>query len=254
MKLNYKIHGSGEPLIILHGLFGTLDNWTTLGKQFGEHYEVYLVDQRNHGRSPHSDDFNYALMADDLANFIEEHGLEKPHILGHSMGGKTSMNFAVQHPDGLGKLIVVDIAPKTYPVHHQQIIDGLYSLDFSQVASRKMADETLQKSISDFGTRQFLLKNLERNNDGSYRWRMNLDAISEHIEEIGFGLDSSEIYEGDTLFIRGTRSNYIADEDTPVLNHHFPNNRLHSVENVGHWVHAEAPKELLEVSLGFLAS
>lgn len=253
MNLNYKALGEAgkQPLVILHGLFGSLDNWITLAKYFAEHFHVYLVDQRNHGKSPHTDDFSYQLMADDLREFLMQHAIQNPIILGHSMGGKTAMFFATQHPEMIDKLIVVDIAPKTYPVHHDSIIEGLKSLPLSQLERRGEADDLLAKDIPQFDTRQFLLKNLTRDENGAFVWKMNLPVIERNIEIIGHGLPEDAVFEKETLFIRGLKSDYIKDEDIPLLSKHFPHSRLESVAEAGHWVHAEAPQKLFDLVISF---
>ena len=246
MKLNFKKSGEGSPLIIIHGLFGTLDNWTSIARQLSEQYTVYLIDQRNHGRSPHSDEFSYELMADDLKQFIIQLNIENPTILGHSMGGKTAMKFAVQFPNLLNNLIVVDIAPIYYPLHHQKIIEGLYSLPLESIKNRNEADLELSKYIEIVGVRQFLLKNLYRKEDKSFGWRMNLDSITNNLKSIGDGLLDEETYDGKTLFIRGLNSDYIKDSHFEKISLHFSDYSVFSVENAGHWVHAEAPKTLIE--------
>ena len=253
MKLNYKELGDSknQPLVILHGLFGSLDNWITLAKYFAEHFHVYLVDQRNHGKSFHSDEFSYEHMAEDLNDFLIQHSIENPIILGHSMGGKTAMLFATQHPQMLLKLIVVDIAPKTYPVHHHKIIEGLKSLDLDKIERRSEADELLAVHIPQDDTRQFLLKNITRSESGGYKWKMNLLAIEKEIEIIGYGLPENSIFEKETLFIRGLKSDYIQDEDIDLIQEHFPNSVLESVENAGHWVHAQAPEQLYKLVVNF---
>lgn len=253
MYLNYKELGESDkqPLVILHGLFGSLDNWITLAKYFAEHFHVYLVDQRNHGKSFHSDEFSYEHMAEDLHNFIVSHSIRNPIILGHSMGGKTAMLFATQHPEMLEKLIVVDIAPKAYPVHHHQIIEGLKALDLAKIERRSEADKLLSASIPQDDTRQFLLKNITRNETGGFKWKMNLLVIEKEIETIGYGLSEDSLFEKETLFIRGLKSDYIQDEDIDLIQEHFPNSRLESVENAGHWVHAQAPQQLFELVINF---
>jgi len=253
MRLNYKELGekNEQPLVILHGLFGSLDNWITLAKYFAEHFHVYLVDQRNHGKSPHSDEFSYDVMANDLHDFLTEHNIKNPTILGHSMGGKTAMLFATEHPEMLEKLIVVDIAPKFYPVHHHKIIEGLKSLQLDKIERRKEADEQLKIHIPQDDTRQFLLKNITRAETGGFKWKMNLIAIEEQIEIIGYGLPNGAHFSKPTLFIRGLKSDYIQDFDIPILSEYFPNSVLESVENAGHWVHAEAPQELFNLVLSF---
>ncbi len=254
MTLHYKKVGEGQQsLVILHGLMGTLDNWVTLAGQFAEWgLSVYLVDQRNHGRSPHSDEWNYEVMASDLAEFIETHQLENPIVLGHSMGGKTVMRFASEHADKLSKLIVADIAPKYYAPHHQRILEGLNAIDPSLLKSRGEADKELASYISEMGVRQFLLKNLYRNEDKEFAWRMNLPVITENIEIVGEALPEAYGYEGPTLFVRGERSDYILDADWLAIERQFPKATLATVNGAGHWLHAEKPVEFMEAVKGFI--
>ena len=252
MKLNFKESGNGQPLIILHGLFGSLDNWVSIAKQLEAEYRVFLVDQRNHGKSPHSSEWDYQVMADDLKEFIEEHQLTMPIIVGHSMGGKVAMKFAGQHPNDLGNLVVVDMGPKAYPVHHRGIIDGLKSLDLSSIKSRGEVDKELSHHISEFGVRQFLLKNLTRDEMGGFSWKMNLDVIDANIENVGEDLLSSTHYDGRCLFLRGSNSNYIVDEDISDLKKSFPNSVVETIEGAGHWIHAEKPQEFLTALKSYL--
>ncbi len=252
MLLNYKTFGEGPPLIILHGLFGSLDNWVTLGKKFSKNFKVYLVDQRNHGQSFHSDEFSYDVMSEDLSLFMGEMKLEKAHIIGHSMGGKTAMEFARKYSDKVEKLIVADIGPKFYPVHHTQIIKAFYSVPVDKISSRKEADDILSGLVPDFGTRQFLLKNLSREADG-FKWKMNLDAISSSIEEVGKGLNQNAIIMNKTLFLRGGNSDYILNDDFNLIHSVFPNSRVDTVEGAGHWLHAEKPSEFYEKASEFLS-
>jgi esterase len=251
MKLFYRKSGEGKPLIILHGLFGSSDNWFSLAKVFAEHFTVYLVDQRNHGQSPHTDDFNYQLLTEDLADFIEEHQIEKPHVIGHSMGGKTAMNFAVKYPEKLDKLIIVDIAPKPYPVHHDHILEGLHDINLETLTSRTEADQLLSRQVSEPDVRQFLLKNLARNNESKFEWRVNIHAIDEHIEEIGAGMQYEGQFTGPTLFIKGVRSNYYAPGDEESILKLFPSAQFVTL-NTGHWVQAEDPKAFAETIFDFL--
>jgi esterase len=251
MKLFYRHSGHGQPLIILHGLFGSSDNWFSLAKVFAEHYSVYLVDQRNHGQSPQSDDFNYKLLTEDLNGFINDHHLDKPHIIGHSMGGKTAMNFAVKYPNQLDSLIVVDIAPKQYPVHHDHILEGLHTINLQTLTSRNEADQILSSHISEAAVRQFLLKNLSRTSDGKFEWKINLRAIDDHIEEIGDGMQFPGTYEGPTLFIKGANSNYFKPNDDNAIVKIFPKAEIITLDS-GHWVQAEKPKEFAETVLSFL--
>ena len=253
MKLNFRTLGEGEPLIIMHGVFGSSDNWQTLGKVFAEKFKVYLVDLRNHGNSPHSDEFDYDVMVKDVVELMDDEGLTKAHILGHSMGGKVAMHLATQHPDKVDKLIVVDIAPKYYPPHHQQIFEGFHSVDLENLENRKDADEQMAKVISNFGVRQFILKNLDRKKDGSFGWKLNVGAIERAVENVGEGLEGDVTFEGTTLFIAGSKSDYITDEDHDLIREHFPKALIASVKDAGHWVHAEKPNELGEMVMEFLS-
>ncbi|NKI30561.1 alpha/beta fold hydrolase [Croceivirga thetidis] len=254
-ELHSKILGSGHPLLILHGFLGMSDNWKTLGSQYADNgFEVHLIDQRNHGKSFHSDEFNYQILANDLHGYINANHLVAPDILGHSMGGKTAMQFACSYPNQVNKLIVADIAPKFYPPHHQYIVDALTALEITSINSRKQADEALSKHLSDFGIRQFLLKNLHWVEKGKLGFRFNLDILKDRMEEIGENLLSSDSFEGHTLFVRGDRSEYISDQDINTIKSHFPSAVLKTVENAGHWLHAENPKQFFEITLDFLIS
>lgn len=253
MELNYKSFGEGYPIIILHGLFGTLDNWQTIAKKLAANHSVYIIDQRNHGRSPHDDRFDYVAMADDLQAFMESQWIYEAHIIGHSMGGKTAMQFALTYPDLVNQLVVVDIAPKAYEGGHQAIFDALLSLDVSTISNRKAADAALLNKIPDFGVRQFLLKNLTNDKKGGYKWKMNLPIIYENYEQILAALNSEETFDNPTLFIRGGQSDYILNEDLPTIKSFFPAAKLATVDDAGHWVHAAAPATLLSLVTDFLS-
>lgn len=254
MKLNYKkIGDTGSPILILHGLLGSLDNWISIARTLSEkNFTVYIIDQRNHGQSPHSEEFNYALMAEDVKEFINEHALQNAIIIGHSMGGKTAMHFACKFPELIEKLIVVDISPKKYPVHHQEIIDALFSLNLNTITSRNEADEQLSLKIKDFSVRQFLLKNLYRQTNNSFAWRFNLPVLSEKIEMIGDALYNDALFLKPALFIGGSLSNYILSEDENLIHRHFPKANIIMVKGAGHWIHAEAPEAFVKICLEFL--
>lgn len=251
MKLFYREYGQGQPMIILHGLMGSSDNWLPQAKMLGEHYHVWVVDQRNHGQSPHSTEFNYNVLSHDIHDFIQEHGIEKPVILGHSMGGKAAMNFSLAHPEKLDKLIVVDIAPKAYDVRHDHIVEALKAVPIETVQSRQEANEALAPHISSEAVRQFLLKNLLRKPEGGFGWRINLPVIDQSLEMISGGLVNDGIFEKKTLFIRGSKSDYILDEDREAIKKIFPNLTMVTMET-GHWVQAEKPEEFVQVVLSFL--
>ncbi|MGW8122526.1 alpha/beta fold hydrolase [Roseivirga echinicomitans] len=250
-ELYFRELGEGQPLIILHGLLGTSDNWLTLGKKYAEHYKVYILDQRNHGQSFHDDEFSYPALAKDLLNFMNSQNIEKAHILGHSMGGKVAMTFAIEHPGRVDKLIIADIGPQTYPPHHTVIFKGLFSLDLANLSSRNEADEKLAEYIPEIGVRQFLLKNLARNND-SFEWKVNLEVIAKEIDKIGLGLSHNAVYENSTLFIRGGKSDYIKDSDFNLIHSTFKNSKIETIGGAGHWLHAEKPDLFLKISLDYL--
>lgn len=253
MELYANVLGEGKPFIILHGFLGMGDNWKTLGQQFSEQgYEVHLVDQRNHGRSFHDDNFNYEVMVEDLKDYLDKNNLNEIVLLGHSMGGKTAMLFATQYPEIVNKLIVADISPRYYPIHHDTILNGLSSLNFSELKSRGSADKALAHYVSDFGTRQFLLKNLYWKEKGLLALRMNLEVLKEHVEEVGEPLPIHARFEGDTLFLRGDKSEYIGLQDESIIKSHFPNSKIETIHNAGHWLHAENPEDFYNAVITFL--
>ena len=251
MLLHYKEIGEGKPLIILHGLFGTSDNWQTHAKKLGEYYRVILVDQRNHGHSPWSDDFTYEHLADDLERLIQHLDIEQFTLIGHSMGGKTAMYYAQKYPNRLEKMVVVDIGIKQYPMHHNEIIKGIKSIDLSSIGSRSEAENAMLPFVDSYGVRQFLLKNLYWIEKGKLAWRMNVDVLEREMEEILAPIPSIEVWTP-TLFLRGGMSNYILDEDWDAIEEIFPDATLETIENAGHWVHSEQPEEFIEKVLGFI--
>lgn len=250
MKLNYKKMGSGPALIVLHGLFGMLDNWQSIGRELSKDFEVWLVDQRNHGRSPHRDQHNYDAMADDLEAFIEEHALEGVVVIGHSMGGKTAMRLAQKSPELLLGIIVVDMGIKEYPIHHDTIVEALKDVPVESIDSRSEAEDYLAQNISEAGVRQFLLKNLHRKQDGGYEWRFNLKVLEREMNQIVDALPKEKV-EIPVLFIRGKNSDYISDSDIPNLQELFVNSKIETLDT-GHWVHAEKPKEVIRQIRSFI--
>lgn len=254
MNLNYKTFGQGDPVIILHGLFGTLDNWQTVARQLAEHYSVYILDQRNHGRSPHAETHDYPSMAEDLRQFMESHWMyDGAHVLGHSMGGKTAMQLALDHPDLVKKLVVVDISPKAYEGGHHEIFDALFSLDLDHIEDRSEADALLAERIREQDVRLFLMKNLTRKKEGGYEFKMNLPVLYRHYDDILAPVSGAHPYEGPALFIRGGRSRHMEDGDEVLIKKLFPGAVMETVAGAGHWVHAERPEELLKLVGKFLA-
>ena len=248
----HKRVGEGRPVIILHGLFGTGDNWRTFAGMLKDQFEVLLVDLRNHGRSFWSDDFDYEIAAQDVVDLMDE--LEIPHadIIGHSMGGKVAMTLAQNHPDRVDKLVVVDIAQKKYPRGHDQIFDAIFSVEPALLNDRKEAEDKLALKISEHGVRQFLLKSLARDKDGGFRWKTNFKALYKNYEKVLSEVEVAEV-KAKTLFIRGSRSSYIREEEVSSLAGHLPEAEVSIVSiDAGHWVHAERPKELFSHVSSFL--
>jgi pimeloyl-ACP methyl ester carboxylesterase len=250
MELYYREMGEGKPLVILHGLFGFSDNWQTQAKKFSAYYRVILVDLRNHGHSPWSPDFSYSLMAEDLTRLFQKLDLDQVILLGHSMGGKVAMHFAQKHPNYLVKLIVVDMGVKSYPMHHQHILEAFNRIDLTKMSARSEAEEILKQFIDSEGVRQFLLKNLYWKEKGKLSWRVNFPVLEAAMPEILSALPEEEVMIT-TLFIRGSLSNYILDEDISEIESYFPDSSLVSIDNAGHWVHAEAPDDFVDCVLGF---
>ncbi|MBC6608556.1 alpha/beta fold hydrolase [Hymenobacter sp. BT188] len=254
MQLHYREQGQGTPLVILHGLFGTLDNWQTLAKRWAEHHRVIAVDLRNHGRSPHTEEHTYELMSEDVRELFTQLQLEAPTLLGHSMGGKVAMRFALDYPDLLARLVVLDIAPSFSDMLHQDnILAGLHAVDLPRVENRQQADEMMAQHIKQDSVRQFLLKNLYRREDHSFGWRLNLEALTSHMAHVGAEIKAPQPFLKPALFVRGGKSDYITTEDKlhviPTL---FPNSQVETIPDVGHWLHAEAPDKVFELVNAFM--
>ena len=251
MKLQHRIIGEGKPLVILHGLFGSSDNWQTHAKRFSEYFQVILVDQRNHGHTEWSDEFDYDLLAEDLHELLSDLGLEKVNLLGHSMGGKTVMRYAQLYPNTIEKLIVVDMGVKSYPPHHQEILKGINAVNASAMDSRSAAEEILLPFVPENGTRQFLMKNLYWIEKGKLAWLMNVRVLQKEMENNLKAIPEEEVLV-QTFFIKGSLSNYILDKDIPDIENQFPDSSFVTIENAGHWVHAEKPEEFMNAVLEFL--
>lgn len=252
MKLHYRKLGEGKPLVVLHGVFGSSDNLYTVCKNISEQgFEVYILDARNHGQSPRSKDFNYTALATDLYEFIEEHQLVNPVVLGHSMGGKTVLQFSQMY-DNYSKLIVVDIAAKGYSPHHSHIIEGLKAIDLNTLASRKEAEQVFSKYVTDLGEQQFLLKNLYRTDAGGFDWRINVPVLSANAENVVAAIPLSKIIDKPLLIMRGGESNYVSDQSVEDLKVYYTNLKLVTIEGANHWIHATKPREFVETVVDFL--
>lgn len=253
MLLHSRIEGEGKPLVIIHGFLGMSDNWKTLGTQFAnEGYQVHALDIRNHGKSFHADDFSYEIMVEDVKQYFEFHQLKDVLLLGHSMGGKVAMLLATTYPELVSKLIVADIGPKYYAPHHQAIIEALNAVDFSKKPSRGEVEEIVSLYIKDFGTRQFLLKNLYWASPEQLAFRFNLKVFNEKIEIIGEALPFENVFSKPTLFLRGDKSDYILNSDFETIFHHFPKAKIETVKNAGHWLHAENPNDFYSYVIDFI--
>lgn len=252
MKLNYKRYGDGENvLIILHGLFGMLDNWATLSKKFAESYTVYAVDQRNHGKSEHAEAFSYDLLAKDLLEFMDAHDIYTANLLGHSMGGKTVMEFTRQFPERVERLIVADIAPRRYDAKHSTIIEALTQLPLAEVKSRGDADQFLAQKIEQPGVRQFLLKNIQRTESG-YSLKMNLPSLVANYSDIIGSVDLGTDFDRPVLVLSGGASDYVQEADKEHFEEHYNNVAFQQISGAGHWLHADSPMAFFEAVSGFL--
>ena len=255
MQLNYKTFGAGPPLVILHGLFGSLDNWQTLARRWADDYTVILVDLRNHGRSPHADEMSYPAMAEDVATFLEDRNVHACALLGHSMGGKVAMQTALTYPGLVTRLIVIDMAPRQYARGHDEVFDALRALDPAELTDRREADDLVAPYLPDPGVRMFLLKNLARREGQGFRWRMNLPVLYRDYDTlVGPVTRPGDPYPEPALFVRGGRSRYVRDEDLGPTRELFPRATLETIADVGHWLHAEAPDKLYGLVDNFLAT
>jgi pimeloyl-ACP methyl ester carboxylesterase len=253
--LHSRIEGEGFPLLIIHGFMGMSDNWKSFAPQYASlGYEVHVLDLRNHGKSFHSPEFNYVLMVHDVLNYMQSHQFSQCDIIGHSMGGKVAMLLAVQHANLIRKMVVADIGPKYYAPHHQDILTGLNAVDFSIQPDRAQVEEMLYPYIPDYGTRQFLMKNVYWKTPGQLAFRFNLEAFNDHIEEVGKALPEQTVFYNPTLFLRGGNSRYIVESDWEGIQRHFPQAVLDTIPDVGHWLHAENPKAFFEITARFLQS
>ncbi|MFP8966404.1 alpha/beta fold hydrolase [Pokkaliibacter sp. CJK22405] len=250
--LHYQRQGHGQPLVILHGLFGSLDNWNSITRQLAEHYDVISVDLRNHGRSFHAEPHDYSSMSSDVLALLDALQLESILLMGHSMGGKAAMQLAMQHSERIARLIVVDIAPVDYPRHHDDVFSGLNSLNLSELKSRSAADKALTPFIDDMSVRQFLLRSLYKNDEGKFAWRFNLQQLESDYRFISKAPEG-ENYAGPALFIKGANSHYLKQEYASAVTRRFPDASYKIIQDTGHWPHAEKPELFLSVVERFLA-
>lgn len=252
MDLHYRMQGSGVPLIVLHGLFGSMDNWRSVASRLAHRFQVISVDLPNHGRSPHEAVLTYPALARDLIRFMDGHGISQAALLGHSLGGKVAMQCALDFPRRVNRLIVADMAPRTYPPEHIPIFKALMALDVSAYESRREMDDALAGSLPNASVRQFLLMNLEKAAAG-YRWRINLDNLYRNYPAICAGITGESPYSGPSLFIKGGQSNYIREGDEPEIKRWFPKADIRTMADAGHWLHVEAPEIFIDIVTAFLS-
>jgi pimeloyl-ACP methyl ester carboxylesterase len=264
MELFFRKEGTGANLVVIHGLYGSSDNWMNMGKRLAENHTVYLIDQRNHGRSPFAPEHSYEAMTNDLAQFLDKQQIPKATILGHSMGGKTAMWFAANYPERTEKLVIADIAPKNYLLAgesnqyhlHQNILLAMQEIDFSRIESRRDVEHHLGERIDDHRIIQFLLKSVTRDKKSrQFRWRLNAEVLYACLDEIVGGVnrqwfeDRMPITAYPVIFIRGLRSNYITDDDIPLIKEIYPDASTIGIPGAGHWLHAEKPDEFMDAVL-----
>ena len=252
MRLNFQVQGDGPPLITIHGFLGALNNWRAMSNRLSEHYRVYSVDLRNHGRSPHSGVMNYSVMAHDLGEFLDEHGLASASIIGHSLGGKVAMQFALEFSERGDKLVIVDIAPKAYPPTHRPLLIAMRNLDVRAFASFADADAALAPAVADAALRQFLIKNFTRDSDGGFHWRVALDSIIANYDELTKAIVTTNSFEKLALFLRAGRSNFVEEKDIALVRKSFPRAEIRTITDAGRWLHIEAPDEFYRVTTQFL--
>lgn len=250
-QVNHSSTALHPPLVLLHGLFGSLDNLNGIKTSQQHDHQILSIDLPNHGRSPHQAQFNYQTMSDAVLGLLEELAIEQCYLLGHSMGGKVAMQIALIRPQLVKKLIVADIAPVAYPSRHNQVLTGLEAIDLASITSRRQADQLLAQHIMEPGVRAFLLKSLEISPQGN-RWRFNLTAIQACYPQLTQAITANQTYQGQTLFIKGSQSDYIQTAHRATITQLFPNSQAHIIQNTGHWLHAEKPIAFNRVVSNFL--
>ena len=252
MQLYFKESGKGRAVILLHGLFGSSDNWHHIALRLAEKFKIFAVDQRNHGQSPHAAEMNYPLMAADVNEFMTAQGLETACVIGHSMGGKTAMQLALQFPGRVEKLIVADMAPRAYPPSHDRILAALLALKLPDFTTRQQIEDALAPEIPGLVLRRFLLKNLGRDAESRFFWKINLQGIADNYPQLGKPVSASAPFAGPALFIRGSNSDYIIDGDGKLIHELFPRSEIRTIAGASHWLHADKPEEFLGLALDFL--
>ena len=254
MKLHFHESGQGEPLILLHGLLGSHRNWLPLAEKFSVHFRVFALDHRNHGASPHADEFDYDAMVADVVEFMRGQKILRANFIGHSMGGKAAMRLAQLHPTAVQRLVVADMSVHEYPARYAAMLDAMLALDLTQFTQRNEIDTAIEPVVASKTMRQFLLKNVGRAAAGNLFWKPNLAAIRKNYDRIRGALPTAGQFDGPTLFIRGAKSDYVRASDLDLIRATFPRAELKTIEDAGHWVHSEAPTQFYELARKFLRS
>jgi len=253
MELAFRAYGEhGAPVVVLHGLFGSGESWHSVCQKLATDYRVFAPDLRNHGNSPHSDEFDYSIMGEDVHKFIEARGLDAPHVIGHSMGGKVAMQLAISFPTQVRSLVIVDMAPGEDVARHKDLLQAMLQLDLRAFSTRKQMEDALQAAIPDLGTRRFLLKNVQRRPDGGFRWRLGLREIDKNYSSLTSSIRGSQQYVGPSLFVRGEESDYLQETDLLEIRHWFPRATVVMIEGAGHLVHVDQPQKMQQVLGDFL--
>ncbi|NVJ98345.1 MAG: alpha/beta fold hydrolase [Alphaproteobacteria bacterium] len=251
MELFYRTKGEGEPLLMLHGLFGSADNLGGLVRALESEFRMVMVDHRNHGRSPHATTNSYPEMAEDIFDVMDREGIDRAHVFGHSMGGKVAMQMAQLGPDRIGRLVVGDISPVSYDRHHDRILEGMQAVADAAPQDRAGAEEILSPFVEEPDVLSFLLTNWRRGDGGDWRWRLNLDAIRGDYNAIISGIEGEGV-DTPTLFLRGGLSDYVLADHRNTILKLFPNATVRTVEGTGHWLHAEKPDLVARLISRFL--
>jgi esterase len=252
MQLHCKQLGHTEPLVLLHGLFGSGDNWLGVAPKFAERFRVFMPDLRNHGLSPHCKEMDYPLMAADVAELLAAAGAARASLVGHSMGGKTAMQMALDFPQCVDKLVVVDIAPRASPRTHDDIFRALDALDLAAFKTRQQIEDAFAAEIPSLNLRRFLLKSAARDDGGKFSWKMDLRSLAENYDKLCSAVGEGGTYAGPALFLRGGLSKFVCEEDETEIRRQFPAADIETIASAGHWVHADAPEEFVQRTLAFL--
>ncbi len=251
--LHYKVTGEGPTVVLLHGLFGSLENLGMVARELSKSFRVISIDLPDHGQSYHTDSFSYDNYASIVQSTLQSLNIDSYDLLGHSMGGKVAMKMALSKPNNVRKLIVADIAPVAYEHRHQNVLKALNSIDLKTLESRQQADKIISNLIEEAGVRQFILKSLIQAAGGEWSWKFNVDLITRDYSKISQGIDFAEPFSGEALFIKGSSSDYLTIDHQQAVSTRFPNSKVKIIQGAGHWLHAEKPVAFNKIAKDFLS-